>query len=202
VSTPPQAQYGFQFVEPPPKFQAAVPQSIATDREWRLLIGPGQAVNATRERIVAGNLGCVPAAGILLRVEPGDAKRYAASRSRYYVAGPREAIEAAPSTVATLDGGRVGSADRAALEEALDSAFRREWPNVRDDCADEIARMAASPVGYQRSWATERSRIAAALDRGQATRTLSCRNSRRPVSSRPVSHTHTAVEMKRSLQGA
>jgi hypothetical protein len=59
---------------------------------------------------------------------------------------------------------------RTSIEAVLDDLLTRELPRVRSETAAELSKMEASTVGYHRSWARERRRIEAAMERNEGRR--------------------------------
>lgn len=166
----PLARYGFTIGGAAPSVADEARLPVVGGDSWLVHAAPGRVVPATAVRLVAGDTGCQSAVGALLRV-PADADALAATRGRNYFLATRGRATA-PASASTLGPVTTPASRqfRAAVERQLDALLRDALPQVRQDAADEIARMARSAVEYHRAWAGPWPGIDAALDRGEARR--------------------------------
>jgi hypothetical protein len=169
LSAEPAAQYGFPYFDAPDDVGAAVPPRLRSQREWSVHISPGEVVRATADRVVAGSVSCQQAAAVLLTIAAADRARFRSVGEKYFVAEPRaanRAVTAAKWGLGALKGAAVAPAVAQRLEGLLGDVLERELPKIREETADEIARMSSSSVDYHRRWATERRAADEHLARG------------------------------------
>ena len=171
LSAEPVARFGYRHFELPALWRDRVPAETRDAKRWTVHAGLGQAFEAEAERLVGGNAQCTEAVAVLLRIDGPRAEAFAALPARYFVAGPaRHEAPAAASTspVRILPSPVFTPSQRQAFESTLNQLLTRELPQVRAETASDVARMAASSVGYHRSWARERQRLEDALTAGRA----------------------------------
>lgn len=170
LSPRPAARYGYAHFAVPDGWRER-PFSVPAQERWAVHLAPGSVIEATATDIVGGYAGCEEAIGVLLQTDSLNSKRLAASPARYFVAAPSTPppAAAAPSLIGSRP---VPSSPkwRASLETVLDDLVARELPRVRSEAAAELSKMEASTVGYHRSWARERRRIDAAIERNEGRR--------------------------------
>jgi hypothetical protein len=172
LSPAPVARYGFRHVAIPSSWQARQPFEVPQADRWTVHVSPDDVVDAVAEEVVGGYVGCQEAVGVLLRVMPPHARTLAASPARYFVASPSTAGSVVAAGASAIGPRPVPSSAewRAAIEVALDELLARELPRVRSEAAPTLSRMESSTVGYHRSWARERRRVEAAMERGEGRR--------------------------------
>ena len=171
LSPPPVARFGYSYFTVPPWWQDR-PFVVPSPGPWSVHLSPGSLIGATAEQVVGGYVACQEAVGVILRVDPNDSELLARSRARYFVASPFSAIDrptAASSPVGTLRA-PVSAEWQASIEALLDSLLARELPRVRSEAAQALSTMETSTVGYHRSWARERRRVEAAMERNEGRR--------------------------------
>lgn len=83
LSPEPAARFGFQSFELPADWRDRVPDGIQPNARWLLQTAPGKTVQATAERIVGGQLGCVDAISVRLGIDAGEAESFSALPARY-----------------------------------------------------------------------------------------------------------------------
>ena len=170
LSAAPAARFGFPYFDAPPSLRAHVPVALQSAR-WVVHVRPGHAVDASVERVIGGNPQCAEAAAVLLAVDPSQTAGFARVSQHYYVAEaaakPRASGDARTSTVRDLTSFVLSDDRKRSLESLLDTLMRREAPAIRRAADAEISRLAASDVGYQRTWAAERRRLDEELSRGR-----------------------------------
>ena len=167
----PAARYGYPHFAVPAGWRER-PFSVPANERWVVHVSPGSRIEATAEEVVGGYAGCEEAIGVLLRADSPSSNPLSRSSARYFVASPAGGMSRA-ATVPSPIGPRAvpSSADwRASIEAALDDLLARELPRVRSEAAAELLKMEASTVGYHRSFARERRRIEAALERNEGRR--------------------------------
>lgn len=171
LSPRPAARYGYAHFAVPDWWRER-PFSVPPQERWAVHLSPDSVIEATAKEVVGGYAGCEEAIGVLLQTDARNSKLLAASPARYFVAAPSDATPRA-TAVPSRVGARVvpSSPDwRASIEAALDDLLTRELPRVRSETAAELSKMEKSTVGYHRSWARERRRIEAAMERNEGRR--------------------------------
>jgi hypothetical protein len=171
LSEEPIARYGYRHFEIPAAWREQVPADVRDVKRWTVHAAPGIRFDAATETLVGGQPQCSSAVGVLLRIDPAQASAFAAISSRYFVVQATTStatVVAEPSPIRAIRADDLTPAQRASLKLTLDRLLTRELPRVRQESADEVARMASSSVGYHRSWARDRQAIEAALSRGDA----------------------------------
>jgi hypothetical protein len=169
-STPVVAKYGFAFFEPPESLAASVAPDVHPGDPWIVHTGPGRTVDAAVERIVGGNAGCNGALGVLLKVAAAHIGDFSRVPANYFIAEPQKGSQglspAVAVSVAALPESTVTMEMRRTAEARLSELLKRELPNIVTESEGELARMASSPVDYQRSFARQRQTILQGLARG------------------------------------
>jgi hypothetical protein len=161
------AKYGYPFLDLPDALQMRVPPEIKVGDRWAVHTAPGQVIQATAERFVLGQGQCSSLLGLVLRVDDRDAAAFAGVRTKYYVVDTHGAGSGGiESTLGPLPMSTITPEVRARLDASLAQVFALELPRVRAEAAKSIADMAASDVGYHRTWARDRQNVEAALARG------------------------------------
>jgi hypothetical protein len=171
LSAEPMARFGYSYADVPETWHPWLPTGIRSGDRWLLHTGPGQVIEATAERVVAGNAHCRQAFAVLLRVAPDQARAFASRPDKYFIAeqsNPERANLNALSSIGVMTPSPLTPELRREMESILNDLFERELPRVRADAAPGLARMATSEVGYHRSWARERQEVEEALARGRA----------------------------------
>jgi hypothetical protein len=170
-SAEPIARFGYAYADVPDTWKPWLPTGIRSGDRWLLHTGPGQVIETTAERIVAGHAECRQAFGVLLRIAPDQAAAFAGRPEKYFIAEQSNPAKPNPNTfssIGVMTPSPLTPELRREMESILDDLFKRELPRVRADAAPGLARMAASEVGYHRSWARERQEVEGALARGRA----------------------------------
>lgn len=139
---------------------------------WSGHLSPGTFIGAAAERVVGGYVACQEAVGVILRVDPKDSELLARSRARYFAASPSSGGNRPADASSPVGSRRVpASAEwRASIEALLDNLLVRELPSVRSEAAQALSKMETSTVGCHRSWARERRRVEAAMERNEGRR--------------------------------
>jgi hypothetical protein len=161
----PPVSLGFPFRDAEPAISGKVAAKIASTKTWVLHFARGRQVEAVTDRIVQGSASCTGMTGVLLRIDSDPGQQFARTRDKYFVvepqAGGRAQSQMWPSTP-------VPPLDSSQLDPLLRELLVRELPGVQKDAQSEIDRLAASEVGYHRSWARRRQQLDQALSAGQA----------------------------------
>jgi len=171
LSAQPAAQYGFQYADAPSGLREQVATAAREGERWQIHTGAARDVSAVAERVVAGPIGCQTGIGLLLRVVPESADAFSTLPAKYFLAerapGAPSRETGAASTVGAISAPSGDTFNRA-LETQLHDVLEKELPAVRADAESDIARMAASSVGNQQSWARRVRAIDDSLQRGRA----------------------------------
>jgi hypothetical protein len=170
-TTAPMAKYGFPSVDLPDDWSDVRPADVQSGDRWVIEVSEQLRVAAVVEAVVAGSLGCSDAVGVRLRVRAEDAAVFAAHPARYFAAEP--AHDPAPPARARRSDVRtprtlLAPTLRARLESRLAALLEREWPRVKAEAEDDLARMDASEVSADRSFVRRVRSLDAALARHAA----------------------------------
>jgi len=203
LSAEPAARFGFQSFELPTDWRDRVPNGIQPSARWLIQTAPGKTVQATAERIVGGQLGCVDAIGVLLGIDAEQAEYFSALPARYFLG--QQSTSPPPSTLPPGPAVRLirspsNDGFRRALESTLNELLVRELPAIRAEAEPDLERMASSSVNYHRSWARERRALDEATGRGEGKLTYDIQSFRLSPDAVPI-HFVRAQWMVRGRQG-
>jgi len=188
LSAQPVARFGFRSFELPPEWGDRVPGGIPTGPGWVIQTGARATVHATAERIVGGQLGCVDAIGVMLRINAEEAGSFSTLSARYFLAAPAGSTSSPAMESAAVRAIQppASAAFRSAVQSILGEVLARELPQVRAEAEPDVARMASSGARDHRSWAQRVRAIDVAMEHGDGSLTYDVQSFRLSPDGVPV----------------